>query len=333
MDILIIPYEKDKAEDVCIIHNSAFKSYIEEFGMLYGYKKLNPNDIRNWMNIQENKIWIAYADNEPVGFVPCSLEVKKKDNEILVVQIEEPTWGRGQSRISVIPSFRKISIARALVEHAIEYYKKIGAEVVVAHFYNDNELASQLFTKLGFKHKRFFFYYDKYSKTEPLEGDTMLASFDLVQPLPKITLNSEVNVRILTEYDLPAIKNILGELRPGLWGNNPSMGQIKRWYKFGRSRDGIREEALVAEYKGEVVGIMEYSSVGVIGIPGVLPQYRRKGIGSTLFYHLLKSMKEKGLFKALTDSGYVPERREAIRMYKRFNFDLSRKLWPWIKII
>ena len=77
VNISIILYEEDKAEDVCIVHNSAFKSYIEEFGMLYGYQKLNPNDIQNWIKNPESLIWLAYVENEPVGYVHCSPEVKK----------------------------------------------------------------------------------------------------------------------------------------------------------------------------------------------------------------------------------------------------------------
>jgi len=73
VDISIITYEKDIAEDVCIVHDSAFKSYIEEFRMLYGYKKLNPNDIYNWIKNKESRIWLAYIDNKPIGYVNCSL--------------------------------------------------------------------------------------------------------------------------------------------------------------------------------------------------------------------------------------------------------------------
>ena len=325
VDISIIPYEKDKAEDVCIVHNSAFKSYIEEFGMLYGYRKLKPNDIRNWIENLESIIWLAYVNNNPVGYVHCSQRIEKKDNEILTMWFVETLEERGQSKIAVVPPFRKKGIAKALVKHAIEYYKKVGAEIVIASAYNDNESATRLLANLGFKHYNPY-YYERYSKIEPFEVDSVLATFDLTQSLPKITVNPEVNVRIITEHDLPAVKNIFGESRPDVWGSNPAMEQVIGWY-----RGGWWEVTLVAEIEEKVVGCMEYTSAGVIGIPGVLPQYRRKGIGSTLFYHLLKSMKERGLFKALTDSGYVPERREAIRMYKRFNFNLSRELWGWAK--
>jgi len=327
VDISIIRYDKDKAEDVCIVHNSAFKSYIEDFGMLYGYRNLNPNEIRNWIKNPENKIWLAYVDNEPVGYVHCSQRIENKDNEILTMWFVETFEEIGQSRIAVIPSFRKKGIGKNLVEHAIENYKKVGAEIVIVSAYSDNESATDLLTSLGFKHFNPY-YYKRFSKNDPFEVVSVLATFDLRQPLPKITLNSEVNVRIISENDLPAMKDIFGKARPDIWGSNPTKEHVIGWYN-----EGWGEVTLVAEFEGKTVGCMEYTSAGLIGIPGVLPQYQKKGIGSTLFYHLLKSMKEKGLFKALTDSGYVPERREAIRMYKRFNFDLSRKLWPWIKII
>lgn len=327
VDISIIPYVEDKAEDLCVVHNSVFKSYIKEFGLLYGYKLLTPSDIYHWIKNLESKIWITYVDNKPVGYIHCSLEVKKKDNKITVLHFVATVEGRSQSKIAVIPSFRKKGVAKALVRHAIEYYKKFGAEIAIAEAYNDNILASQFFKKLGFKHNKYQ-YFDKYSKTEPAEVDSVLATFDLTQSLPIITLNQEVNVRVISKDDLPAIGDIFGKARPDMWGSNPTMKQIKGWYK-----EGWGEVTLVAEFEGEVVGCMEYNSTGAIGIPGVLPQYRRKGIGSTLFYHLLKTMKERGLLKALSDSGYMPERREAIRMYKRFNFNLSRELWEWVKIV
>lgn len=259
-----------------------------------------------------------------MGYIHCSQWVEKMDNEIVGLYFPETVEERGQSKIAVVPSFRKKGIAKVLVEHAIEYYKKVGAEIAIALAYNDNTLASQFLIKLGFKHERYH-YYDKYSKTEPFEMDAVLATFDLTQTLPNITLNPEVNVRTIAEKDLPAIKDFFKD-RPQYGVNLSNIERVLNWYK-----EGWGEVTLVAEFRGKVVGLMEYNSVGVVGIPGVLPEYRRKGIGSTLFYHLLKSMKEKGLSKALADSGYVSWTENARKMYKRFNFDLSRDLWVWVK--
>ncbi|MHA1307821.1 MAG: hypothetical protein ACTSQN_11085 [Candidatus Heimdallarchaeota archaeon] len=38
-----------------------------------------------------------------------------------------------------------------------------------------------------------------------------------------------------------------------------------------------------------------------------------------------------GYKKALADTGVILQ--EAIAMYKRFQFDLSRELWVWVKIV
>ena len=42
-------------------------------------------------------------------------------------------------------------------------------------------------------------------------------------------------------------------------------------------------------------------------------------------------MKEHGYKKALADTGIILQ--EAISMYQRFHFDLSRELWVWIKVL
>ncbi len=44
-------------------------------------------------------------------------------------------------------------------------------------------------------------------------------------------------------------------------------------------------------------------------------------------------MKERGLPKALAQTAYDQPTEEARTIYKRFNFDLSRELWPWIKVL
>lgn len=122
------------------------------------------------------------------------------------------------------------------------------------------------------------------------------------------------------------IKQIFGESRPDVFGTNPSFENIVEWIDSGWG-----EVTLVAEFDGKTVGCMEFTKKGVIGIPSVLLDYRKKGIGSTLFYHLLNVMKEKGNKRALADTGFIHE--DAIKMYKKFNFDLKRELWSWIKII
>ena len=324
-DLSIQEYEKEKALDLCEIHNLAFKSCIDKLGTLYGYENLNSNDIESWIKDTNSKIWIAYDKDFPIGYIHCSLAKETNDNEILTLWFVETLEGLGQSKIAVIPSFRNKGAATALINYALEYYRDLGAELTCAVAYNTNESAINLLSTLGFEHKKKF-YYDRYSKIEPFGVDAVIAKYDLIQDLPQINVNPEVLIREIKGDDLPALKQIFGECSPYAFGENPTMEQIFDWVKGDWG-----EVTLVAEYKNIVVGCMEYTTLGRIGIPGVLKKYRERGIGSTLLYYLLRSMKERGKPMAISDSGYVDLTKQARSMYKRFGFDTSQELWFWIK--
>ena len=96
---------------------------------------------------------------------------------------------------------------------------------------------------------------------------------------------------------------------------------------------GERQETiLIAEYRGEVVGVMDFNkNSNRIGIPGILPRYRKKGIGYTIFYNLLENMREMGLSKAIADTGIILS--DAIKMYNQFNFKIARSQQSWIKLL
>lgn len=190
--------------------------------------------------------------------------------------------------------------------------------------YSDNFASSNLLSSLGFKHQKLYFY-EPFSQEKPFCCDSILATLDLNKPISSPSLlNKEVIIRQIREDDLPNIRVIFEESRPDAFGPSPSLERIKEWYQSGWG-----EVTLVAELNGEAIGCMEFSSCGIIGIPGVLKQHQDKGIGSTLFYYLLKTMQKRRLKLALADTGYILS--DAIKMYKRFNFDLSRELWCWVK--
>ena len=76
---------------------------------------------------------------------------------------------------------------------------------------------------------------------------------------------------------------------------------------------------------------MEHRPSGVIGIPGVRPAWRRRGIGAALLVRLLEVMKAKGLDTALANTGWFDE--DAIRLYEALGFDTSRWLWSWMRYV
>lgn len=325
-DIKIKQGEKGQENIICEIHNESFSYWIENLGILYGYKKLENEDVENWLLSERSFVLIAYDNEQPVGYVHCQIEDIVGDKEtIRNLVFCETKESLGQSKIGVLLKNRRKKIASKLMEEALEMSKKFEADTALFLAYNQNHPVRGLLSNLGFIHKQMY-YFDLFSKVKPYVQDSVLAEFDFSQELPDFTLNQNVVIRRINKEDLSSMQRIFGESRPDVFGSNPTCNQVREWY-----RSAWGEITLIAEIDKQVVGCMEFTSLGVIGIPGILFEYRKQGIGSTLFYHLLLEMKNSGKVKALADTGF--ELQDAIKMYKRFNFNLSRELWAWIKIL
>ncbi|MFW9922247.1 MAG: GNAT family N-acetyltransferase [Candidatus Thorarchaeota archaeon] len=323
--ITVQPLKKGEEDIIVEIHNLGFKPWIEQLGLLYGYKYITKSDVLSWMN-GNSIIWLAYQDKIPVAYAHCVIEeLSGEKGNFKQLVFVETLESLGQSKMVVHPSYQRKGIGKVFVKKLLEHYSKIGIKTALVLAYSDNESSNNLLSALEFKHSREFFY-PNFSQKTPLCADSVLATIDLQQEIPLPTINNKVIIRSIQERDLPNIRIIFEESRPDAFGPNPTLKRIQEWYNSGWG-----ETTLVAEYKGEAVGCMEFTSQGIIGIPGILKTYQKKGIGSTLFYYLLKTMQEKGFTLALADTGYSLE--DAIKLYKRFNFNLSRELWSWYKVL
>ncbi|UCG36076.1 MAG: GNAT family N-acetyltransferase [Candidatus Bathyarchaeota archaeon] len=319
-------------DDVASIHNVAFGEWVETLGDEYDYQYISPRDVAAWIKERRDRqecLWIAETNDTAVGYVHCSLNdihSKKNLKELVLV----PTsWDMGQSKIAVIPRYRRQAIASALVWKCVKHFKRAGANLALAVAYNDNKAASKLLQGLGFVHHERF-YHRPYSDKRPWRHDTVYAELNLSQPVTSPQrLNLHVTVRCAREEDAKRVAEIFRKSAPWTpFGPNVSTDQILQHYLKGKSHETI----LVAEYKGEIAGVMDFNSKNSrLGILGVAPEYRKKGIGYTLFYHLLEHMRRKGLPKAIADTGIVLS--DAIRMYKRFNLKIVRRQYSWIKIL
>ncbi|MFX0062021.1 MAG: GNAT family N-acetyltransferase [Candidatus Hermodarchaeota archaeon] len=310
-------------ELVCQIHNGAFNDWIKRLGSLYAYHKIEPKEVLMWSQEPKKSIWLAYMDGNPAGYVCCQLNQLQGKNTVVNLLYEETKESLGQSKIAVLPNYRRKGVAKTLLIRTMEHYKTLGAETAIVISYSDNTAASALMSALGFDH-RDFYYYPPYSDEEPYIQEDVLAELYLNHPLTHVRLNSDVMIRKLQKEDLNAMRKIFGECRPDVFGSSPSTKQVYEWYTGQWA-----EVSLVAEYNKEVVGCMEFTASGVIGIPGVLPNYQNKGIESTLFYYLLKTMQDMAKTKALADTGIIMQ--DAIKMYERFGFNTSRRQWGWVK--
>ena len=81
------------------------------------------------------------------------------------------------------------------------------------------------------------------------------------------------------------------------------------------------EQTLVAEVDGKIVGFLMFESRGKIGLPvqlGVLPKYRRRGVGTSLLLTLLRNFKNRGIevVKMKVFKNNVP----ALTLYKKLKF-------------
>jgi len=273
---------------------------------------MKPAEIAGWTKAKadlEGNIWVAYLDGKPAGYACCQMEAEQ--DRTTAVRFTETKEGPGQSKIAVLPEYRRKGVASALVNHAMKDYARRGATRAIMVAYSDNHDASRLAESLGFKKEDQF---------------AVIGVLDLQRPLPPIQPNPEVNVRKLEQYDLEAITTIIRECRPDLHESFSMFEQIKDFYT---RPDPWAEISLVAEYCGDVVGIMDFTSEGLIGIGGVLPRVQKLGIGSTLFHRLLAMMQARGKKMALVDTGSIYP--DAIRMYERFGFDTSRQQWDWTR--
>jgi len=324
-DIKIKLGEKGQESIICEIHNESFSYWIDNLGFLYGYKNLESKDVEKWFLDDKSLVLIAYDKDQPVGYVHFQIENiigdKKTIRNLVFCETKESL---GQSKIGVLSSNRRKKIALKLMKKALEKSKQFEADTALFLAYNQNLPVRGLLANLGFDHKQLY-YFEPFSKEKAFAQDSVLAEFDLSQDLPNIKLNQEVVTRKIRLKDLSSMQRIFGESRPDVFGSNPTLNQMKKWYQSAWG-----EVTMIAEIEEQVVGCMEFTSLGVIGIPGVLPEFRKQGIGSTLFYHLLLEMKNSGKEKALADTGF--ELKEAINLYKKFNFNLSRELWAWVKI-
>lgn len=330
--ICVRSFVRGDEEDVASIHNVAFREWIESLGNEYDYRYITPEDVSAWLNercANQECLWIAEMNDRAVGYVHCRLDEihsKKDFKELLFVPTSRDM---GQSKIAVIPKFRRQGVASALIRECVKHFESVGANLAAAVAYSDNEAASKLLDESGFVHRERF-YYRPYTGEHPWRHDTVYAELDLGHPVePPQRFNPDAVVRRAREEDAARVAEIFRKSAPWTpFGPKASEDKILQHYLKGERPETI----LVAECKGEVVGVMDFSNNNHrLGIPGVLPEYRKKGIGYTLFYYLLEHMREKGFSKAVADTGIILS--DAIKMYKQFNFKIAREQYSWIKML
>ena len=324
-DIQIRLFQPGQEALVAQVHNVAFAQWVDTLESYYNYKPLTSRDIEGWNKQTTNVIWMAFANDKAVGYASGQIKVISGNQGFLYLSfdITHPDWG--QSKIAIAPEYRHQGVATLLLQTILADFKAKGGKLVTAYAYNFNALASSLFAKLEFINQELFFF-EPYANQTPFRYDAVYAELDLTKPLRKMRLHPDLIIRKASDKDKPALLNLFRESASFAFGSEPTKAQIETWLSNPDSA-----AILIGEFQEKLVGVMEYFNNGVIGIPGILPSYRKQGFGTTLFYHLLKNMKDNNFKRAIGDTGII--QKEMIKMYQQFEFDVSKRLLNWSKIL
>jgi ribosomal protein S18 acetylase RimI-like enzyme len=316
-------FKSGDEEVVCKLHNEAFIERIKTLGESYNFHHATVEEIRDWLETEKDAIWLADVESSPVGYVHTRVNMEKGKKKIPTLYIVPTDWSLGESRIAVASSSQRMGVASELLQTVLDECLRQGLRYAAALSHSDNMPAKKLFESFGFSQPEVFMD-PEYSEDQPLFNSSVYATLDLTKQLPDIELNSNVSVRKAKPDDINPIAEI--HKRNVWWCEECSTLDWTTDYINGT----FSHDVLVAELNGDVVGVAD-STLGSqrIGIGGVLPENRGKGIGTTLLYGLLKRMKAYGIPTALADSGMT--QAEAIRIYRRLGFNLEKRQYVWVK--
>lgn len=107
MNLIQIRQAKNESNDIqliCKIHNESFLYCINNFGMEFGYKKIQNKEVKNWLENKNSIVLLAFYKNKAVGYTHCQIDYimgeKEKITNFVFVETMESL---GQSKIVVIP--------------------------------------------------------------------------------------------------------------------------------------------------------------------------------------------------------------------------------------
>jgi ribosomal protein S18 acetylase RimI-like enzyme len=315
-------YRTGNEAAISSIHNRAFQTTIESFPEIYKCKTVSPEDVKDWVEQEPNTLWIIESQDQLLGYAQVRIEVESGKRNVPVLQfMPAQKWDLAQTNVAVLPEYQRRGIGTQLVKTILKKHRS-KAELASAHTFSDNIAGEKLFSSLGFiMHDAY--YYTPFSDKYPIINSSIYETLELQHLTAPKEINPEIIFRKAELDDAAMIAEIHEH---NVWWCDECNSQ--EWsIRFIKGEYG--HTVFVAEIEGEIVGSIDYYKDGRIGISGVLPEFKRKGIGSTMFYEVMKTMKKAGFKSAFVDSGLT--QIEAIRMYTKFGFSVQRRQNAWIK--
>ncbi len=92
----------------------------------------------NWYDVPQfdkNAVWVAVCNDKVVGFIISFLSA-----DIPYISV-----------LAVLPEYRRLGIARDLVEMATDYWQKRNFNEIIVHLYNERKEALPFYEKASFE--------------------------------------------------------------------------------------------------------------------------------------------------------------------------------------
>jgi ribosomal protein S18 acetylase RimI-like enzyme len=315
-------YKIGDEKSIALVHNMAFEPIISSLPEIYRYKMIEPADVNDWLTPEANALWVAETNERLIGYAHARLHIETGKQEIPVLQFMPiRDWDLSQANIAVLPEYQRKGVGTLLVREMLRDYSR-KAKFAIALVFSDNAPGEKMFQSSGFT-MHDVFYDTSFSDEYPLTNSSVYETLKLDSLIPPDNLNTHVMFRRARLRDAPIITEIH---QANVWWCD-ECGTLEWNMQFIKGKLG--HTVFVGELNGEVVGEMDYYKDGRVGIAGVLPEFRNQGIGSAMFYGVLRAMQKACFSYAFVDSGLT--QTEAIKMYKRFGFSIQRRQNAWIR--
>ncbi len=244
---------------------------------------------------------------------------------------------RGRLRDLVVrPEARRCGTGRALIEAALERFREHGLRLAEAQDW-DAPAYRAFYAALDFQPARSY----------------LLLRWELTAPLPALPLNQEVTVRPATLADLEEIADLYARMYSPYWdwSREDTLEETREKYRARFARRLSARESdrvyLVAVLEGRLVGgitarvgqaynRLKGAALGSLnpGGVGVLPAYRRRGIGARLLVEALALLRERGMQQAsVWTFSYLESEAPAVALYRRAGAAVVRRSLGWEKAL
>lgn len=282
-----------------------------------GYKPRVLFDFLRWKNsghFDEKGLFFAQLGETIVGTiaaVPLKYLAKKK--------------GR-ITDLAVLPAHQRKGVGSALLEAGLSYLKEVGMKEAVAWSWNFSA---------------FLDFYEKHG-FQPVRRHLAIC-WDLTKPLPKLVVNREVDVKGATMADIEVLAELASKAYLPYWDwwyEDYGGAERVRAYWRERVKNELEEgyAYFIAYARDKPVGFSAAQidrelikgkgvKMGTLwGGVAVLPEHRRRHIGSRLLREALTFLKGKGMEKAMVGTfSYLDSHTPAVNLYLKSGGVITRE--------